>query len=173
MMIDRGLVPLTRPFTHEKAPVFFSTIAVGRQSRRTPWKRGLTVPRTHTFHQQCSTNLWYTSKRVHTLDHRLYKPNSTCKHTRAPALTFIQTIYIYPNTSKHHVLSILHIHIVCLRECECVLLRGRSWQSYGTVARLSLIDAFSSNPPNPYVRVELTKRKSFGQRSLDNRASEL
>lgn len=43
----------------------------------------------------------------------------------------------------------------------------------GTVARLSLIDAFSSNPPNPYVRVELTKRKSFGQRSLDNRASEL
>lgn len=128
MMIDRGLVPLTRPFTHEKAPVFFSTIAVGRQSRRTPWKRGLTVPRTHTFHQQCSTNLWYTSKRVHTLDHRLYKPNSTCKHTRAPALTFIQTIYIYPNTSKHHVLSILHIHIVCLRGCECVLLRGRSWQ---------------------------------------------
>lgn len=94
-------------------------------------------------------------------------------HLRSPLSKPYIYIYIYPNTSKHHVLSILHIHIVCLRECECVLLRGRSWQSYGTVARLSLIDAFSSNPPNPYVRVELTKRKSFGQRSLDNRASEL
>lgn len=37
MTIDRRrrLVPLTRAFTHEKAAVFFSTIAVGRQSRRT------------------------------------------------------------------------------------------------------------------------------------------
>lgn len=81
MIEDERLVPLTRAFTHERTASSFGASPVGNQEGS--WKR-LWPFREHTRSEQCATNLWYTSKRVHTLD-RPYKPNSTCKRT--PALT--------------------------------------------------------------------------------------
>lgn len=74
---------------------------------------------------------------------------------------FIQSIYpsIYPNTRLSYTYTRVY---VCHVWTKAKLRNRGSPQPY----RCLLLS-------NPHVRVELTKRKSFGQRSLDNRASEL